>query len=328
MTPEAGPAGQTTDRTGTTDRSSSTDRTGSTDGSSSTDRTGSTDRSSTTGSRGTPGGSSAPGRDGTTGRGGDMARETGTADREAETAGPRVAPTQRVRSPEPATSDPVTAAWTEYLAAARQLDGVRRGAATAAGEQARSVQAAREELAAVRARLASQQTLLRELGVPAMSLVPSPPEVGAAARSMVAGPAAVLAGLRTARECADEAEGLLAARRTSRPTGWPALRGDLLGYGLLALLVPVLQLVVLGLTGTGAAGVLAALLGLPLAVLAFVVRRPAVARLSRHLQGRDRTGGRPAADGLPDRGRWFGALVCGVPAAVTAAGILLVVLLG
>jgi hypothetical protein len=86
----------------------------------------------------------------------------------------------------------VAAAWNDYLAAARQLDGVRQSAATAAGEQARSVQAAREELTAVRARLAPQQSRLRELGVPAISLVPSPPELTEATRSMAAGPAAAV----------------------------------------------------------------------------------------------------------------------------------------
>lgn len=44
--------------------------------------------------------------------------------------------------------DPVATGWADYVAAARQLDGVRRAAATAAGEQARSVAAAREELTA------------------------------------------------------------------------------------------------------------------------------------------------------------------------------------
>ncbi|MGW5576158.1 hypothetical protein ACWETD_01745, partial [Micromonospora chokoriensis] len=98
----------------------------------------------------------------------------------------------------PTAVEPSTV-WGEYLAAARQLDGVRRSAAAAAGEQARSAEAAREELTAVRTGLASQQERLRELGVPAISLVPSPPELTEAARSMAGGPAAVLAALRAAR---------------------------------------------------------------------------------------------------------------------------------
>jgi hypothetical protein len=58
------------------------------------------------------------------------------------------------RDGQPGGPDPVEAGWADYVAAARQLDGVRRAAATAASEQARSVAAAREELTAVRERLA------------------------------------------------------------------------------------------------------------------------------------------------------------------------------
>ena len=86
--------------------------------------------------------------------------------------------------------------WEEYLAAARRLDAVRRAAADAAAEQARTVQAAREELTRLRARLAPQQSRLRDLGVPEAELQPSPAEVAAAAEAMADGPAAVLAALR------------------------------------------------------------------------------------------------------------------------------------
>ena len=116
------------------------------------------------------------------------------------------------------------AAWTEYLAAARQLDGVRRGAAAAAGEQARSAEAAREELTVVRTGLASQQERLRELGVPAISLVPSPPELTEAARSMAGGPAAVLAALRAARGLG-RGGGRGAGRAPPVPAGVLAARG-------------------------------------------------------------------------------------------------------
>ncbi|MEU4566358.1 hypothetical protein [Micromonospora sp. NPDC023956] len=237
----------------------------------------------------------------------------------------RHAPTQRVTPEESAPSDPVAAAWTEYRAAARQLDGIRRGAATAAGAQARSVQGAREELATVRARLAAQQSRLRERGVPAMALVPSPPEVTVAARSMAAGPAAVQAALRTARECADAADGVLDARgwtavagvwRGSRPEGWPVRLRNLLVYGPVALLVPVLQ-VALVLTGSGARTVLALLVGLLLPAVAFVVGRAGVGRLFR-----------PGPDGQLDRTPRFGVLVCGIPAALGTAGILVAVLAG
>ncbi|SCL14819.1 hypothetical protein GA0074694_0929 [Micromonospora inyonensis] len=237
----------------------------------------------------------------------------------------RSTPTQRVAPEEPPPSDPVAAAWTDYLAAARQLDGVRRGAATAAGEQARSVQAAREELTVVRARLAAQQSRLRERGVPTMALVPSPPEVTVAARSMAAGPAAVLTALRTAREYADAADGVLDARgwvavvgvwRASRPEGWPDRLRNLLVYGPVAVLGPLLQ-VVLVLTGSGARIALAVLLGLVLPAVAFAVGWVGVGRFFR-----------PGPDGRLDRTPRFGVLVCGVPAALCTAGILVAVLTG
>ncbi|WP_050777943.1 hypothetical protein [Micromonospora sp. ATCC 39149] len=75
-------------------------------------------------------------------------------------AAPAVAGPLRQRpgvDPTPAADG--TATWTEYVAAAWQLDGVRRSAATAATEQARAVQAAREELTGVRARLGGPAVL-------------------------------------------------------------------------------------------------------------------------------------------------------------------------
>ena len=75
----------------------------------------------------------------------------------------------------------------------------------------------------VRTGLASQQERLRELGVPAISLVPSPPELTEAARSMAGGPAAVLAALRAARGRAEAADAALAARGAGSGRGrWPA----------------------------------------------------------------------------------------------------------
>lgn len=212
--------------------------------------------------------------------------------------------------------DPTTA-WSEYLAAARQLDGVRRGAAAAAGEQARSAEAAREELTLVRTGLASQQERLRELGVPAISLVPSPPELSEATRSMAGGPAAVLAALRTARGWAEGADAALAARRRFRPGSWPARARNLLVYGPLALLVPLIQVVVYAATGTGAASVAALICGLPMPAVAFVVAWLAVGRVFR-----------PDPGGRLDRTVRFGALVCLVPAVLVTAGLLLALLAG
>ncbi|MFF5174090.1 hypothetical protein ACFY3U_15790 [Micromonospora sp. NPDC000089] len=212
---------------------------------------------------------------------------------------------------------PVVAAWTDYLAAARQLDGVRRGATTAAAEQARVVEAARGELTGVHARLAPQQARLRELGVPAISLTPTPPELTEAARTMVGGPTAVLAAVRAAGGWADAADGVLAARGPLRPAGWPPRVRNLLVYAPLALVVPVIQLLVLLLTGTGPATVAALLLGLPLPAVAFLAGWVAVGRLF----------GAPPGQRL-DRTPRLGVLACLVPAVATAGGILLALLSG
>jgi hypothetical protein len=137
-------------------------------------------------------------------------------------------------------------AWEEYLSAARALDAVRRSAATAAGEQAQAVQAARDELTRVRTRLAPQQSRLRDLGVPEAQLIPSPTEVAAAAQGMAGGPDAVLAALRQAWASADVADAALVAGAVGGrlPTGGggrPWLR-NLLVYGPYALVVLVVQM--------------------------------------------------------------------------------------
>ncbi|MEU4551609.1 hypothetical protein AB0F55_06220 [Micromonospora violae] len=195
------------------------------------------------------------------------------------------------------------------------MDGVRRGAAAAAGEQARSAEAAREELTVVRTGLASQQDRLRELGVPAISLVPSPPELTEAARSMAGGPAAVLAALRSARGWAEAADAALAARR--RPGSWPARARNLLVYGPFALLVPLIQVLVLAATGVGPASVAALICGLPMPAVAFVAGWIAIGRLFR-VGPTERL----------DRTVRFGALVCLVPAVLATAGLLLALLAG
>ncbi|MGK5743241.1 hypothetical protein [Micromonospora sp. URMC 103] len=203
------------------------------------------------------------------------------------------------------------------MVAARQLDGVRRAAAAAAGEQARSVQAAREELTEVRTRLAAQQTRLRERGVPPISLVPSPPEVSEAARAMAGGPATVLAGLRAARERVDAADAALVARHPLRPASWSARARNLLVYGPLALVVPLIQVVVYASTGVGPATVAALICGLPMPAVAFVGGWLGVGRVFRPRPG-DRL----------DRTSRFGALVCLVPAVLATVMLLLAMLAG
>ncbi|MDG4794363.1 hypothetical protein [Micromonospora sp. WMMD1082] len=211
--------------------------------------------------------------------------------------------------------DPMPAAWADYLAAARQLDGVRRGAATAASEQARAVQAAREELAGVRTRLAPQQARLRELGVPPISLVPTPPELTEATRSMAGGPAAVLSALRDAQRWAHGGDDTLAARGLSRVAHWPSRPRNLLVYGPLGLLVPLFLVVVYALAGTGAVTAGALVVGLPAPAVAFGVGWLAVGRFFPTRPG-----------GAVDRTPRFGALVCLLPAVVATAGIVLTML--
>ena len=233
--------------------------------------------------------------------------ETGTAVPAPRSGGPASA------APDP--TDPIGAAWAEYVNAARQLDGVRRAAATAASEQARSVQAAREELTVVRARLVPQESLLRDLGVPAISLTPTPPELTEAARSMASGPAAVLTALQGAHRWADAADDALATRGLPRIARWPSQPRNLLVYGPLALIVPLIQLVFFLATGTGPATILALIVGLPMPAVAFMSGWLAVGRLFR-----------PRPEDRVDRTPRFGALVCLIPAVVTTAGIVLAML--
>src|SRR5204862_1480603 len=74
---------------------------------------------------------------------------------------PRVAarparqPYQRDRALHPQWTDAMSA-WTDYLGAAQRLDIVRRDATTAVATQTAAVQAAQQELATVRQRLALQ----------------------------------------------------------------------------------------------------------------------------------------------------------------------------
>ncbi|MFI7432694.1 hypothetical protein [Micromonospora haikouensis] len=201
------------------------------------------------------------------------------------TAPPAAGPVRQRAGVDPVPAVDSAAAWTEYVAAARQLDGVRRGAATAATEQARAVQAAREELTGVRERLAPQRSRLRELGVPPIVLAPSPPELSEAAREMVGGPTAVSTALRAAREWADGADGLLAGRGRTGPGAWPPRLRNLLVYGPLALVVPLLQVLLYATTGPGPASVVALVCGLPMPAAAFVVGWIGVGRLFGETSG-------------------------------------------
>lgn len=118
-------------------------------------------------------------------------------------------------------------AWEEYLAAARRLDALRRGALPAEDDPTRAATATFEELTRVRARLAVQHTRLRAWGVPEGELHPSLAELAAEARAEAPvenaefpadGPGTVWAALRRSRAAAEEADAVL-----SPPGGWSAV---------------------------------------------------------------------------------------------------------
>ncbi|MGC5029226.1 hypothetical protein [Micromonospora sp. DT229] len=232
---------------------------------------------------------------------------------EAESTAVRPGRQRTTTPPEP--GEALSAAWSDYLTAARQLDGVRRDAAIAASEQARTVQAARDELVAVRTHLAAQEAQLCEQGVPPISLKPTPPELSEATRAMSGGPGAVLAALREARRRAYGVDDILAARGLSRVAHWPPRPRNLLVYGPLGLLVPLLLIAIYLAAGTGPVTILALVVGLPGPAVAFGAGWLAVGRLFPSHPGQ-----------RVDRTPRFGALTCLVPAVVATAGILLAML--
>lgn len=212
----------------------------------------------------------------------------------------------------------MSASWEEYLAAAQRLDAVRCGAATAAGEQAKAVQTAREELTGVRARLAPQHSRLRDAGVPEADLRPSPADLAAATRAVAGGPTAVLAALRHARVTADTADAVLVGggadvaglpRALGGIDGSPARLRNLVVYGPFALVVLVVQLA-LYLTASGdSLPVTALLCGLAMPAAAFGLGWLTIGIVFP-----------PGADGRVDRAAGFGAVVSAAPVLLTCLG--------
>jgi hypothetical protein len=158
--------------------------------------------------------------------------------------------------------------WADYLAAAQRLDAVRRAATSAAGEQQAAVTAARQELTAVRARLAPQQArMVRDFGVPDMELHPRPDELQSATIAMTGGPAAVLAVLQQARRTADAADATIIGPAPAGPLR-PWAR-NLLIYGPFAAAVLIVQIVLYLVAPQGSVPTYALLCGLSMPVLAF-----------------------------------------------------------
>ena len=208
-------------------------------------------------------------------------------------------------------------AWDDYCAAARRLDAIRRGAATAAGAQAQAVRAARDELAAVRARLVPQQSRLRESGVPDSELWPTPADAVAAEQAVAGGPRHVLAALRQARAIADSADAALLTRMGPRPLGGGVRRTaslrNLLVYGPFGAVVLVVEVVLYLAAGGHGRSVYALGCGLVMPVAAFLLGWVGVGIAF------------PAAPGAKvDRTPAFGAVVCLAPAVL--AGVLIGIL--
>jgi hypothetical protein len=203
------------------------------------------------------------------------------------------------------------AAWDAYLTAAQRLDAVRRDAAAVAASQANVVQAARQELATVRHRLALQSArltdIVRRAGVTPPTLVPSHPA------DEPVDPAAATLALRAARADLDAADSLLS--QVDSPhlgrgplAGWsPALR-NLLVYGGFALVVLNIQ-VALFLSVSGTAGSVAALLcGAVLPIVGYAASRLTIGLLYR---------GRGRVDHTPV----LGAAISALPLVLLCAGL-------
>ena len=168
----------------------------------------------------------------------------------------------------PAQTVPAPGPWADYLAAAQRLDAVRRHASAAAGEQQAALTVARQELSAVRARLAPQRSrMIRDFGVPEADLTPRPAELEVATRAVAGGPAAVLGALQQARRTADAADATIIGPGPASPLR-PWAR-NLLIYGPFAAVVLIVQIVLYLVAPQGSVPTYALLCGLSMPVLAF-----------------------------------------------------------
>jgi hypothetical protein len=198
-------------------------------------------------------------------------------------------------------------AWDDYVAAAQRLDAVRRAASSAATDQAAAVDAARQELAAVRARLAPQGSrLVHDLGVPESDLVPLATDRERAAQAVGGGPAAALAALRQARGTADAADAAILRPRAAELRPWVR---NLLVYGPFAAAVLLVQIVLYLVAPAGTVPTYALLCGLAMPVLAFGLGWVTIG----FVYGGD--GGRV------DRTPLTGAIVCLAPVLLTCMGV-------
>lgn len=164
--------------------------------------------------------------------------------------------------------EPPTGPWGDYLAAAQRLDAIRRAASAASGEHVATVQAAQQELAAVRARLAPQRArLVRDFGVPDQVLTPQEAERAPAAQVVAGGPSAILAALRQARGTADAADAAMIG--PGPRSQWRPWARNLLVYGPFAAAVLIVQIVLYLVAPSGSLPTYTLLCGLSMPVLAF-----------------------------------------------------------
>ncbi|WP_433827594.1 hypothetical protein ACQP2E_37040 [Actinoplanes sp. CA-015351] len=210
-----------------------------------------------------------------------------------------------VQAAPPQAVPPQDGPWADYLAAARDLDAVRRAASSMAGEHAETVTAARQELSSVRARLSPQRArLTRDFGVPDLDLTPQPEDQAVAMAKVAGGPAAVLAALREARVTADAADHAFigpAPLGPHRPYG-----RNLLVYGPFAAVVLLVQVILFLLVGSPPDYALVCALSMPL--LAFGLGWATIGFVYED-------------EGVKvDRTPVLGVIVCLVPVLLTCAG--------
>jgi hypothetical protein len=151
-------------------------------------------------------------------------------------------------------------AWEDYQNAAQRLDRVRRDAAATVAEHTAAVQAARQELAAVRQRVLLQQARITDLatraGMPPPILNGHPPVPDPAT------PAAISDALRAATadlDAADAAVSEVDSASFSRGPfpDWAQPLRNILVYGGVALLVLIVQVLLLSNSTSTVGSVLA-----------------------------------------------------------------------
>ncbi|MBU2663287.1 hypothetical protein KOI35_07165 [Actinoplanes bogorensis] len=203
---------------------------------------------------------------------------------------------------------PAPGPWADYLAAAQRLDAVRRAASAASADHQAAVASARQELSAVRARLAAQESrLTHEQAVPVLELRPQPADLEVATQTAAGGPKAALSALQQARRTADAGDALLTEAAPTRR--WRPWARNLLIYGPFAAVVLIVQIALYLVADPGSVPTYALLCGLTMPVIAFGLGWFTIGFVY---------GGDP--EGV-DRTPIIGAIACLVPVLLTCMGV-------